>query len=264
MIYSLTWLPLVLLEAGLKVGKVDGWEQRGRGEMGKVEGVICHHTGGPILGNMPSLKTLILGRSDLPGPLAQLGLGRDGAFYVIASGRCNHAGAGTWKGFNNGNANFIGIEAENPGKPTDVWPEVQMDAYRRGVAAILRHIGKSAEWCAGHKEYALPLGRKPDPHFNMDQFRTEVASILDGAAPIKPLIPAMAPAVPGSVTQRPTLRRGAFGDFVRQLQTALGIVVDGMFGNMTEVAVREFQRRLGLVPDGIVGPKTWSALDPIP
>lgn len=47
-----------------------------------------------------------------PGPHAQLGLGRDGTFYIIAAGRCNHAGKGNWKGVTDGNGFFIGIEAE--------------------------------------------------------------------------------------------------------------------------------------------------------
>ena len=68
---------------------------------------------------MPSLDTLIQGRSDLPGPLAQLGLGRDGTYYVIAAGKCNHAGAGSWKGVTSGNTDFIGIEAENTGLSND-------------------------------------------------------------------------------------------------------------------------------------------------
>ncbi len=92
--FSLVWLPHVLKSAGLKVALVPGWETRGRAEMGEVLGVICHHTGGERHGNMPTLQLLIDGRSDLSGPLAQLGLGRDGTFYVIAAGRCNHAGAG--------------------------------------------------------------------------------------------------------------------------------------------------------------------------
>lgn len=261
MIYSLTWLPSVLMDAGLKVGTVDGWAQRGRAEMGTVEGVICHHTAGPATGIMPSLHTLINGRSDLPGPLAQLGLGRDGAYYVIAAGRCNHAGAGSWLGLTNGNANFIGIEAENTGLTNDPWPDVQIDAYRRGVAAILTHIGKGAEWCAGHREYATPPGRKDDPSFDMNQFRASVAAILGGTAPALQLIPATAPPGPGGGTVRPTLRRGSFGEFVTQLQVILGVDADGVFGTATEVAVREAQRRLDLVPDGIVGPKTWAALD---
>src|SRR5713226_4107492 len=127
-IHSLIWLPSVLKSAGLKVAVVDGWESRGRGDVGEIFGVICHHTAGPRDGNMPSLRTLIEGRPDLSGPLAQLGLGRDGTFYVIAAGRCNHAGKGVWQGVTTGNFSFIGIEAENTGLMDDSpWPAVQLN-----------------------------------------------------------------------------------------------------------------------------------------
>ena len=260
MIFSLTWLPDVLKAAGLKVAKVDGWESRGRGDVGETLGVICHHTGGRRNGNMPSLQTLIDGRPDLPGPLAQLGLGRDGTFYVIAAGRCNHAGKGIWQGISTGNTNFIGIEAENTGSANHFpWPAVQIDAYQRGVAAILKHVGRGAEFCAGHKEYALPKGRKDDPGFDMIGFRAGVATILAGNAPAVVLIPAT------DANNRITLRRGASGPLVVQLQSKLRIAAGGSdeFGPKTEAAVREFQRTIGLVPDGIVGPKTWVELDKI-
>jgi hypothetical protein len=144
-------------------------------------GIICHHTAGPRQGNMPSLKTIREGRPDLPGPLSQLGLGRDGTFYVIAAGRCNHAGDGIWRDITTGNSSFIGIEAENTGLADDFpWPAVQMDAYARGAAAILKHIGQGPEFCAGHKEYALPRGRKSDPSFDMAAFRSSVASFMNG------------------------------------------------------------------------------------
>jgi peptidoglycan hydrolase-like protein with peptidoglycan-binding domain len=262
MTFSLTWLPGVLKAAGLKVALVDGWETRGRGEMGKVLGVLCHHTAGPKNGNMPSLGTIVKGRPDLPGPLAQLGLGRDGTFYIIAAGKCNHAGKGNWKGIVNGNTNLIGIEAENTGIANDTpWPAVQLDAYRRGVAAILKHIGRSAEFGAGHKEYALPQGRKSDPNFDMVAFRSSVAAIMNGTAPAPTPIPGAEPSHPTGGAGRPTLRRGAQGPFVKQLQTELGIAADGDFGPKTEAALRVFQRNHGLVPDGIAGPKTWAALD---
>jgi len=262
---SLIWLPTVLKNAGLKVALVDGWQDRGRGDVGTIQGVLCHHTAGPLSGNMPSLNILVQGRSDLPGPLAQLGLGRDGTYFVLAAGRANHAGRGNWKGIVNGNTNLIGIEAENTGLPNDSpWPDVQMDAYHRGVAAILQHIGKGPEFCAGHKEYALPAGRKTDPDFAMEPFRSAVAAIIDGTAPPPKLIPAAEPPTgPGEPAGRPTLRRGASGDLVRAIQAMVGVAVDGSFGAKTEAAVRDFQRARSLVPDGIVGPGTWKALDQV-
>ncbi|HEX8532515.1 MAG TPA: N-acetylmuramoyl-L-alanine amidase [Cytophagales bacterium] len=248
----------MLEAAGLKVALVDGWENRGRGDVGQIFGVMCHHTAGGRQGNMPSLRILRDGRPDLQGPLAQLGLGRDGTYYVIAAGRCNHAGKGIWRGLTNGNANFICVEAENTGLGNDVpWPAVQVDAYQRGVAALLKHIGRGAEFCAGHKEYALPRGRKSDPSFDMDSFRASVSAILSGAAPAPVLIPALSP------SGRQTIRRGQRGVLVEQVQATLGIAIDGDFGPKTEAAVRAFQRGHDLVPDGIVGPKTWKALDDV-
>ncbi len=269
--FSLTWLPEVLEAAGLKVALEDGWENRGRGDVGPIMGVICHHTGGagPDRGNMPSLRVLKNGRAAspglaaLPGPLAQLGLGRDGTFYVIAAGRAIHAGIGKFKGVVTGNSSFIGIEAENTGKPSDLpWPDVQLDAYHRGVAAILKRLGKDATFCCGHREYALPAGRKSDPSLNMEAFRSSVAAILSGAAPPPTLIPdAEPPPQPGAPAGRSTLRRGNTGPLVKEVQAKVGLPADGKFGPKTEAAVRVFQRNHGLVPDGIVGPKTWRALD---
>jgi hypothetical protein len=262
MAFALTWLPGVLLEAGLKVAEVEGWQSRGRAEMGRVLGVMLHHTAGPRQGNMPSLNTLVKGRSDLAGPLAQLGLGRDGTWYVIAAGRANHAGDGIWNGARTGNSNFIGIECENSGEQTDPWPEVQMLALRQGVAALLKHTNRAADWCCGHREYAPT--RKPDPRWDVAAFRHELAALLSAGVPVLPPIPAAEPdpppGAPPGVAPRPTLRRGAAGAPVALLQRALGLHDDGLFGPRTEAAVRAFQRSQNLVPDGIVGPRTWARL----
>lgn len=262
MAFSLTWLPEVLLEAGLKVAEQPGWTTRGHGDMGPVKGVICHHTVGRATGNMPSLRGLTVGVTQsngkfLPGPLSQLGLGRDGTFFVIAAGRCNHAGGGMWprtNGVVTGNSNFIGIEAENTGLPSDPWPEVQLDAYARGVAALLKHVGASAAMCCGHREYALPKGRKSDPHtIDMDDFRARVSAIMAGQGVVRPIIPAV------DEHARRTLRRGDRGENVKIVQHAIGTKDDGVFGPLTEALVRALQRQRNLVPDGIVGPKTWQA-----
>lgn len=254
MAFSLIWLPDVLKAAGLKVATVPGWENRGVGDVGPIKGVICHHTAGPKTGNMPSLRIVTEGRSDLTGPLSQLCLGRDGTFFVVAAGKANHAGKGIYQGITTGNTNFIGIEAENKGTSDDFpWPEVQMDAYRRGVAAILKKIGQKPIMCCGHKEFSST--GKIDPLFNMNVFRLEVAAIMDGTAPPPKPIP------PQDPSGRTTLRRGSTGELVRQVQAKVGLDTDGIFGAKTEAAVRVFQRQHGIVPDGIVGPKTWAALD---
>ena len=36
--------------------------------------------------------------------------------------------------------------------------------------------------------------------------------------------------------------------------------LDGVFGNLTDIAVREFQRKNNLIVDGLVGNNTWVTL----
>ena len=263
--FSLTWLPEILQSAGLKVAETPDWRTRGRAEMGALRGVMCHHTATPkrVPGNMPTLNLLINGRAAsggtpaLAGPLAQLGLGRDGTFYVIAAGRANHAGSGRWQGLVDvGNSSFIGIEAENSGLSDDLpWPDVQLDAYCRGVAALLQKIGAGPSMCCGHREYATPAGRKTDPDLDMVTFRNRVASFL-GGAPARPLIAAV------DAADRPTLRRGASGDAVSKAQRLLNQPATGIFDAGMEAALRLFQGGHRLTADGILGPETWKKLEP--
>ena len=121
------------------------------------------------------------GRPDLPGPLSQLGFGRDGTWFVIAAGRANHAGKGKlpWVPQDKGNQFLLGVEAESTGRGD--WTTAQKDSYPRGVAALLRHMGLPADRFAAHKEYAP--NRKIDPAGwpgDMTGFRALVANILSG------------------------------------------------------------------------------------
>lgn len=53
---------------------------------------------------------------------------------------------------------------------------------------------------------------------------------------------------------------GDRGQAVRDVQLALGIPVDGIYGPQTAAAVRAFQARNGLLIDGVVGPQTRRVL----
>lgn len=261
-----TFLADTLRAAGLNVVEHAGWQSRGRGPLVEIEGVICHHTAGPPApkgGPTPSLNLVLNGRADLPGPLSQLYLDRDGTFHVLAAGKCNHAGAGLWRKIH-GNSSSLGIEAENAGDGRDPWPAVQIDAYARGVAAILKHLRLSADDCAGHKEFATPKGRKIDPSFDMERFRDLVAEHMDGNRQLGELANERPLLNPGNPMP---IRRGDSGPEVVRLQQALAthgnsihLSVDGSFGPATEAAVKAYQSAHSLTPDGIVGAKTRAAL----
>ncbi|WDZ82933.1 peptidoglycan-binding domain-containing protein [Micromonospora cathayae] len=62
-----------------------------------------------------------------------------------------------------------------------------------------------------------------------------------------------------------SVRSGNTGQAVSGLQRQLnrhayGLVVDGVFGGLTDSAVRDFQRQNGLTADGIAGVNTWRTL----
>lgn len=57
-----------------------------------------------------------------------------------------------------------------------------------------------------------------------------------------------------------TIKIGSRGEDVKTLQKKLNLMVDGIFGPLTEEAVKEFQKNNNLTVDGIVGNNTWSKL----
>lgn len=157
----LTWLADVLADAA-PVVELEGWETRGA-DLARVDGIVVHGFGVHPLDPNVGDRILRDGRSDLPGPLAQLGLDRDGRWRVIAAGRCNHNGHGLW-----GNQS-IGVEAYG----RDSWTVVQIDSWQRGTAALCRHLGFGVDRVKAHRE--TDPGRKPDPiGLDMDAFRAGV------------------------------------------------------------------------------------------
>ena len=57
-------------------------------------------------------------------------------------------------------------------------------------------------------------------------------------------------------------KRGSRGEVVKQIQKALNLLPDGIYGTLTEEAVKAFQKENGLTSDGIVGPATMAKLIP--
>lgn len=92
----------------------------------------------------------------------------------------------------------------------------------------------------------------------MDDVRKDVAKLMGVS------VSTTAPAPDNS---KPSLRKGATGEAVKELQDSLNKLghscgtVDGSFGNMTLAAVLSFQKKYGLVQDGYVGPVTWEAIE---
>jgi len=106
----------------------------------------------------------------------------------------------------------------------------------------------------------------------------EVLQDVTGAAG-SPATPPAPPPAPPPTQPSPILppypgtliRRGSTGANVRLIQSYLNtirmnypnipqLVVDGVFGPITQSAVTAFQREFGLNPDGIVGPLTWGRI----
>lgn len=174
----LLWLPQVLAHWGLHVQLVPGWETAGAAFAETPRVPVAHHTATARSRTLdyPSLRIVRDGRPDLAGPLSQVGLGYSGTVYVIASGKANHAGPGAWRDIKR-SALTIGCEAESPGDGT--WTPEQRRAYPILMAALCDGLNTTADMVCGHREWALPHGRKVDPTgIDMPLMRQQVAHLL--------------------------------------------------------------------------------------
>lgn len=176
------WIAAKCREYKLPVVEYPGWQLRGS-ESFNPDVVVCHHTAGAASGDFPSLMTLVNGRSDLPGPLCNVGLSRSGVVRVIAAGRANHAGRGGWRG-RVGNSSAIGIEAESTGRGD--WTRAQREAYPILAAALIDGMHSDVSMICGHKEWAP--GRKIDPvGIDMNELRFWAGAVLLGHKNPSPL-----------------------------------------------------------------------------
>lgn len=173
----LTWLAAELRKAGLEVVEIDGWKTRSRppetGNFNPV-GVLWHHTGDTANGKSYAEWLARVGRSDLPAPLCQLSIDRQGVVYVIAAGRANHAGVAKASGSvaaGDGNSLYVGVECQNNG--TEGWSKEQYDAMVTTGAVLGNNIPCSPRAQRGHKETSV-TGKWDPGALDLDAFRTDI------------------------------------------------------------------------------------------
>lgn len=177
---ALTWLPAVLRGAGLTVHVVDGWQSRTNRTYPvsamDPRNIVCHATASPRgTTDAQEISVLLNGSNTAPPPISQLYLGKQGHWWVVAAGVCNHIGSANVGGYT-GNKYAIGIEASN-NNSTEPWPAAQYYSYALGVAAICHHMGWNHTHVYGHKEVSST--GKTDPTFSMPTFRSNVATYLE-------------------------------------------------------------------------------------
>lgn len=184
-----TWLAAELRAAGLTVLEVAGWQTRQSRDGFDPQGFVLHDTVTPAtLTRTQEQDVLVYGRPDLSGPLAQLGLHRDGVVSVIAAGRANHNGYGLWGNDALGMETFCygGLAGhEEPYNATQV--EVAVEVAR----VVCAHFDWPPSKVLGHKE--TDPTRKIDPYgvdmpalrlsiqeddVTVDELRTELAKWL--------------------------------------------------------------------------------------
>lgn len=184
----LTDLAAVLRAAGLKVVEVPDWQTRARpASTGGFapRGNLWHHTGAKdtnplsITDDREYAEWLAeIGRSDLPAPLCQVSIGRDGTCYVCAAGRGNHAGKAKASGpvhAGDGNELYLGWECQNTG--TEGWGKPQYDAMVTAAAATSLAYGWAAVANRGHKETSV-TGKWDPGALDMTRFRADVARAM--------------------------------------------------------------------------------------
>lgn len=217
-------IPAALQRFGVRVREVNGWQTRG-GSTFAPAGVVDHHDAfRSTITAQAAVALMVHGRSDLPGPLCNVWLDDNDDYttvegdpiaYVIAAGRANHAGAGSWLGLV-GNRTVFGVEARNAGTG-EPWSPMMVDAYDRTNAALLWLMQRDARWLCGHKEWAPT--RKIDPRgLDMNGMRARAHGLIGGTpaqpppvqGPVGPTLPAsrlsalmMEDDMPGCFTTNP-------------------------------------------------------------
>ena len=192
------WLADEMRAAGLSVIEVEGWQNRGRpastGSFNPRGATTVHHVGARTSQSNPAagLQLLITGRSDLPGPLAQIATDYNGNVYIIAAGRANHAGRIGKPGVvgmplgGDGNEHSIGNEVMTDG--TQKMPKAQEEAIALAAAVITLHNARNSTWAHRHEDIS-PTGKWDLGQWTTAELRRRVANAQNFVAKKKTTLP---------------------------------------------------------------------------
>lgn len=144
----------------LTVRETNGWRERGSATF-DPDGSVNHHTAGSPSGSAPSLLYVINNvLCNAFQSREQDARGFD-VIYLVAAGRANHAGVGSWLGVA-GNTRFWGLEVEHAGTLAEPFPSSRAETSARVHAAFAKCSGFDPSMVCQHHEYAEPEGRKRD------------------------------------------------------------------------------------------------------
>lgn len=176
---------------GAEVTFEPGWERRGNGQSARYEGGVVHHTAflSSFQKPFPALSTLLNGRTDLPGPIANVGgpvCPEDRPrLHIIAAHPANHAGASGGRSMGPlprtslFNPTVVGLEIDYAGLTPMIGGQYRAALiFTRGLANVL---GRSVEWIRAHAETSVT--GKWDPGYangrtiDMAVFRRDAANL---------------------------------------------------------------------------------------
>jgi N-acetylmuramoyl-L-alanine amidase len=176
---------LIKAHAGLKAGaapkptviSIPSPNKAARPGDGKIDTLIMHHTSSTAsaerIGGFFSKKESKVS--------AHFTVGKDGHIVqsVNEAEASWHAGVSSFQGRSNVNGFSIGIEMCNVGDGTDPYTDEQYKALGQLVAYILTNYNIKWARVTGHKDIALPKGRKddPSPNFSYARFKQEVLAV---------------------------------------------------------------------------------------
>ncbi|WP_086705585.1 N-acetylmuramoyl-L-alanine amidase [Streptomyces antimycoticus] len=286
-----------LRREGVRVQEHGNWRTHNRntkGPWGSVHGVMIHHT--VTKGTANTVAIVRDGYSSLPGPLCHGMIAKDGIVHLVGYGRANHAGLGDPDVLSaviaerrpptddeatvDGNRAFYGFECENLGDGKDAWPEAQIEAIVRVIAAICREHGWGARSALRHLDWQPGKVDPRGPGMDWDSVLTAVAKRLGSKPPTTPLPSPTKPSVSlrelieaaehdPSAKGTPVTYSGT-----RIVEAALvneGLLaktyLDGHYGTATKNAMSAWQERCGYhgrepgqSADGIPGKTTLTKL----